>query len=170
MVRLKSFPSSQVDAGTATVLALTILSSVPLPEPETFPNAVPLNVMPEKDWLKLYENVLFPSASWAMLVVPLARVFVELLPIPTADVPLYFVPLIVTDHGFKVDESMRPDEVATSFNVHATVLLLVAVDCPVTDQLNTSVSQLVTATDFEPLVAISFHLLSRTSKTRQNGE
>ena len=63
-----------------------------------------------------------------MTVVPLANTFVLLFEIPTVFVPVYFVPLTVTDQSFDAVESMRPLDVDTSFNDHVTELVLLATD------------------------------------------
>jgi hypothetical protein len=63
-----------------------------------------------------------------MTVEPLARVLVLLADIPTVFVPLYTVPLTVTDQFFAAVDEMAPLDVDTSFNAHVTVLVLFAID------------------------------------------
>jgi hypothetical protein len=63
-----------------------------------------------------------------MTVVPLASTFVLLFEIPTVLVPLYLVPLTVTDQFFDTLESILPLDVDTSFNDHVMVLALLATD------------------------------------------
>ena len=89
-----------------------------------------------------------------MTVVPLARVFVPLLEMPTVFVPVYLVPLTVTLQSFETVESILPLDVATSFNVQVMVLVLLATDWLDVDQLKTRLSQLVTVTVLLPLDAI----------------
>ena len=98
-----------------------------------------------------------PLEAWAIVVVPLASVFVVLFAIPTVFVPLYFVPFTVTDQLFDVDESIRPELPDTSCNFQLTVDVLFVIDCPVTSQLNFNVSHDVTVTLLLPLVAIMNH-------------
>ena len=63
-----------------------------------------------------------------IVVVPLARVFVALLAMPTVFVPLYFVPLTVIAHVFDVLESMRPELSAINSIFHPMVVVLFAID------------------------------------------
>ena len=49
-----------------------------------------------------------PSELWVMVVVPLASVIVELFEIPILFVPLYFLPLTVTDQSFEAVELILP--------------------------------------------------------------
>lgn len=50
-----------------------------------------------------------PFEPCVMVVVLLARVLVVLAEIPTVFVPLYFVPLTVTDQFFEAVESILPE-------------------------------------------------------------
>ena len=63
-----------------------------------------------------------------MVVVPLASVFVALFAMPTVFVPLYFVPLTVTDHDFDVLESIRPELPAINSIFQPIVVVLLAID------------------------------------------
>jgi hypothetical protein len=124
-VSFKAVPSVPLSADK--LLFLAIVFSVPLPDPVFVPMLAPLNVI-ENCWLNEYENVFVPLELWAMTVVSLASVFVVLFDIPTVFVPLYVLPLTVTDHFFCVVESMRPSEPAISSNFQLTVDVLFATD------------------------------------------
>lgn len=96
-----------------------------------------------------------PSELWAIVVLPLAKVLVALAATPMVFVPLYFVPFTVTLQSLEAVELIRPEEPAISWSVQLTVVVLFATLWLACDQLNLSVFHEVTATDFEPLVAIS---------------
>lgn len=100
-----------------------------------------------------------PLELCAMVVVLLASVFVSLFPMVILFVPLYEVPLTVTDQFFEAVESILPSLVDINSNFQLIVDVLFAIDWLVVDQLNFKVFQSVTLTLVLPLLAIMCHPL-----------
>jgi hypothetical protein len=101
-----------------------------------------------------------------MVVVPLARVLVWLLPMPTVALPLYFVPLTVTSQDWEAEALICPYSLATSSSFQEMVVLLFSTDWLTVDQLNLRESQEVTATLLLPLIISATYLLNGQSPGR----
>jgi hypothetical protein len=132
--------------------ALGMVFSVPLPEPEIVPTQ-PLKLM-SKTWLKEKLKDFEPSALCVMVVCLDASTLCVLLAMPTEAVPLYFVPFTVTLQALEALELICPYSPEYSISCHPMVVVLFATLWLCCHHSNCNVSQSVTLTLLDPLVAM----------------